>query len=53
MLTVPVLTLAPLAGVVIAVVGLTAPETMTDAVYKRFEAELEKLSDILAQTYLS
>ncbi len=29
------------------------PETMTDAVYRRFEAELEKLSDILAQTYLS
>ncbi|MGJ7039226.1 putative circularly permuted ATP-grasp superfamily protein/putative alpha-E superfamily protein [Shinella sp. BE166] len=33
--------------------AVMTPETMTDAVYKRFETELEKLSDILAQTYLS
>ncbi|MCA0338203.1 MAG: circularly permuted type 2 ATP-grasp protein, partial [Proteobacteria bacterium] len=33
--------------------AVMTPETMTDAVYKRFEAELEKLSDILAKTYLS
>ena len=33
--------------------AVMTPETMTDAVYRRFEAELEKLSDILAQTYLS
>lgn len=33
--------------------AVMTPEAMTDAVYQRFEAELEKLSDILAQTYLS
>ncbi|MDX3976547.1 circularly permuted type 2 ATP-grasp protein [Shinella sp.] len=33
--------------------AVMTPETMTDAVYKRLEIELEKLSDILAQTYLS
>ena len=33
--------------------AVMTPETMTDAVYKRFETELERLSDILAQTYLS
>jgi uncharacterized circularly permuted ATP-grasp superfamily protein/uncharacterized alpha-E superfamily protein len=33
--------------------AVMTPETMTDATYKRLEAEMEKLSDILAQTYLS
>ena len=33
--------------------AVMTPETMTDAVYKRLETEMEKLSDILAQTYLS
>jgi uncharacterized alpha-E superfamily protein len=28
------------------------PETMNDEVYKRLERELERLSDLLAQTYL-
>ena len=32
---------------------LMTPEAMTDAVYQRLEADLEHLSDILAQTYLS
>jgi uncharacterized circularly permuted ATP-grasp superfamily protein/uncharacterized alpha-E superfamily protein len=33
--------------------AVMTPETMTDAVYNRLETELEKLSDVLAQTYLS
>jgi uncharacterized circularly permuted ATP-grasp superfamily protein/uncharacterized alpha-E superfamily protein len=32
--------------------AVMTPETMTDEVYARFEAELEKLSLILGQTYL-
>jgi hypothetical protein len=28
------------------------PETMSDGVYHRLEQELERLSDLLAQTYL-
>ncbi len=28
------------------------PETMTGEFYKKFERELEQLSDLLAQTYL-
>lgn len=33
--------------------AVMTPEAMTETVYKRFETELERLSDILAQTYLS
>jgi uncharacterized alpha-E superfamily protein len=33
--------------------AVLTPEAMTDAVYQRLEADLEHLSDILAQTYLS
>ena len=33
--------------------AVLTPEAMTDTVYQRLEADLEHLSDILAQTYLS
>ena len=33
--------------------AVLTPEAMTDAVYQRLEADLEHLSDVLAQTYLS
>jgi uncharacterized alpha-E superfamily protein len=32
--------------------AVMTPETMNDEVYKRLERELERLSDLLAQTYL-